>query len=130
MRRYLLASVSLVFFLFLSCSCSNIQSQYDKGRYNAVIKAVDRMKNPTPADLLLKAKSHINLGSGDKALESLLLYLLEDETHNAPDRAFAVSHFIALNSSDPLSVMVMEWSERSAPRIATVLPSLLWIGII
>lgn len=107
MRRFKLASVSLVLFVLLICSCSNIQSQYDKGRYSSVIKTIERKKDPSADELLLKAKCHIAMGADSKALESLFLYLLQDEDHNASERAYAVSNFIRLNTSDSLSVMVL-----------------------
>ena len=100
-----------LFVLILSCilliSCSNPQQNYDKGRYEETIKQIDRKKNPTSDELLLKAKSYIAINQDEKALESLFLYLSLNEDPTSEDRSFAVEHFIALNKSSRLSAMVL-----------------------
>ena len=97
--------------LLISCilfiSCSNPQQNFDKGRYEETIKQIDRKKNPTSDELLLKAKSYISINQDEKALESLFIYLSMDEDPTSENRAYAVEHFIALNKSDRLTVMVL-----------------------
>ena len=107
MKRIILASVSLVFFILLTCSCSNPRTLYEKGSYREAVKAVDRVREPSSDMILLKAKSYIALGEDGKALESLFLYLLQDESRSAPEREWAVGQFIRLNASDQLAVMVL-----------------------
>ena len=107
MKRITLASVSLVFFILLTCSCSNPRTLYEKGSYREAVKAVDRVREPSSDMILLKAKSYIALGEDGKALESLFLYLLQDESRSAPEREWAVGQFIRLNASDQLAVMVL-----------------------
>ncbi|MGX8681854.1 MAG: hypothetical protein ACSW74_04230, partial [Spirochaetales bacterium] len=100
-----------LFVLFISCilliSCSNPQQNYDKGRYEETIKQIDRMKNPTSDDLLLKAKSYIAINQDEKALESLFMYLTLDEDPSSENRAYAVEKFISLNKSDRLAALVL-----------------------
>lgn len=100
-----------LFVLFISCilliSCSNPQQNYDKGRYEETIKQIDRMKNPTSDDLLLKAKSYIAINQDEKALESLFMYLTLDEDPASENRAYAVEKFISLNKSDRIAALVL-----------------------
>ncbi|MBP5756259.1 MAG: hypothetical protein J6W39_01595, partial [Spirochaetales bacterium] len=98
--------VLLLSFILL-ISCSNPQQNYDKGRYEETIKQIDRMKNPTSDDLLLKAKSYIAIYQDEKALESLFLFLSLDEDTTSENRAYAVEKFISLNKSYRLSAMVL-----------------------
>lgn len=100
-----------LFVLILACilfiSCSNPQQNFNKGRYEETIKQVDRMKNPTSDDLLLKAKSYIAINQDEKALESLFMYLSLDEDPASEQRAYAVQQFISMNRSDRLTTMVL-----------------------
>ena len=99
---------SLVFILLVS-SCSDLKSAYDKGNYSQVVTRISKKKNPSQSDLILKAKSYFALGEQDKALESLLLYLMSDESTQTPeDRSFAVSAFISLDAPDSLVQMVLK----------------------
>lgn len=103
-------AVPLLFFLILTLllvSCSNAQQLFDKGQYKRAIAKVNAQENPSSEDLLIKARSYIELGEHDHALESLFLFLAMDESRNASERAFAVKHFIELNKSDKLTVLVL-----------------------
>ncbi len=111
MKRFY-SDLAVPFFLVLAClltlsSCSNAQTLYSKGHYQAAINKINRTANPTVDDHLLKARSYVAMGSGDKAMESLLLYLLLAENPSAQDRAFTVSNFIKYNVSDRLSTLVL-----------------------
>ncbi|MCF0261885.1 MAG: hypothetical protein HUK23_03115, partial [Sphaerochaetaceae bacterium] len=57
---------------------------------------------------IIKAKSLIALGKENQALESLTTYLLLEEQPNPEDRAFAVSYFLKLNTSDKLTLMILK----------------------
>ena len=106
-------AVSLVF-LFLAvtliiCSCSNAQKAYDSGNYTLAVSKLSKIKDPTPAELILKARSYLALGEGHKALESLFLYLMSDPSaQNPEDRSYAVTYFISLNNSDNLTIMAVQ----------------------
>lgn len=106
-------AVSLVF-LFLAvaalvCSCSNAQKAYDSGNYTLAVSKLSKIKDPTPAELILKARSYLALGEGHKALESLFLYLMSDPSaQNPEDRSYAVTYFISLNTSDSLTIMALK----------------------
>lgn len=103
-------SLFLLFLItaFIACSCSDIRSAYDKGNYSQVIAKVSRMKSPSQSDLILKSKSYFALGEGDKALESLLLYLMSDESgQTAEDRSYAVDAFLSLDPADSLVLMTL-----------------------
>ena len=99
--------IVLLITCILFISCSNPQQNFDKGRYEETIKQIDRKKNPTSDELLLKAKSYIAINQDEKALESLFLYLSLDEDPASENRAYAVEHFLALNKSDRVAVMVL-----------------------
>ena len=93
----------------LFSSCSDLKSSYEKGNYRQVVNKVSRMKNPSQSDLILKAKSYFALGEPDKALGSLLLFLMSDESTQTPeDRSYAVSAFISLDAADSLVLMVLK----------------------
>jgi len=112
MRRHSAIAFSLFLFLalILLVSCSDAQKSYDKGDYRAVITKIDKKKNPTAWDYLLKARSYIHLGEESRASESVFMYLMLD-TEPSDDRAFAVSWFLKLNTSDKLSVMALNSSD-------------------
>ena len=78
MDKRIKPAFSLVF-LFLAvviifCSCSNAQTAYDNGNYSLAVARLSKIKDPTPSDLILKARSYLALGENKKALESLFLY--------------------------------------------------------
>ena len=110
MRRLRLVAIPLFLFalIAITTSCSNIQKLYDKGNYRQVIEKVEKMSSPTQSDLLLQTRSYINLGHEEKALESVLVYLLSDDGRDAEGRAFAVSIFLDTNTSDRLATMVLD----------------------
>ncbi|MBO4424174.1 MAG: hypothetical protein J5768_01535 [Spirochaetales bacterium] len=105
-------AVSLVF-LFLAvaalvCSCSNAQKAYDSGNYSLAVSKLSKIKDPTPAELILKARSYLALGESHKALESLYLYLMSDPSaQDSEDRSYAVTYFLSLNTSDNLTIMAV-----------------------
>ncbi len=94
--------------LVLLASCSNAEKSFEKGNYQAVINKIDRKKTPTADEYLLKARSYISMGKGEQAMESLLMFLLIAENPTAEDRAFAVENFMAYNTSDRLTIMVID----------------------
>ncbi len=99
-----------VFSLLLTAllsSCSKAESLYLRGNYQGAINKIDRLPNPTAEDYLLKARSYLELGEGEKAMQSLVLYLSLSEDASSEDRAFAVSNFIRYNTSDRLSVLLL-----------------------
>jgi len=105
---------AFLLFLFLSaiailiCSCSDVRKAYEKGNYRAVVNRLSRVKDPTPTELILKARSYFALGEQEKALESVFLYLVSDpSTQTAEDRSFAVSAFLLLNTSDNLVLVTL-----------------------
>lgn len=109
MRKFILYAIPFVLSVLLFTSCSNAQQQYERGNYQAAVSRINRLSNPGAGDFLLKAKSYIALGQAYKAKESLLLYLLTgEESRSEEDRRFAVSNFIELNSSDSLTLMLIE----------------------
>ena len=112
MNRRFKPAFSLVF-VFLAvvitvCSCSNAQKAYDNGNYSLAVTRLSKIKDPSPSDLILKARSYLALGENKKALESLFLYLMSDpSSQNPEDRSYAVTYFIASNTSDNLTVMAI-----------------------
>lgn len=97
--------------LLLLASCSNAEAAYNKGNFQTVINRINRKQNPTADDYLLKAKSYIAMGKGNQAIESLVLYLSLAEEPSSEDRAFAVENFMAYNTSDRLSVLILDTSD-------------------
>lgn len=110
MRRLRLVAVPLFLFALIItlASCSNIQKLYDKGNYRQVVEKVEKMSSPSQSDLLLQARSFINLGQEEKALESVLIYLLSDDGKDPQGREFAVSIFLDTNTSDRIATMVLD----------------------
>ena len=112
MDKRIKPAFSLVF-LFLAvamilCSCSNAQTAYDNGNYSLAVARLSKIKDPTPSDLILKARSYLALGESKKALESLFLYLMSDpSSQNPDDRSYAVTYFISANTSDSLTVIAI-----------------------
>lgn len=109
MRRLRLVAIPLFLFALIiaTTSCTNIQKLYDKGNYRQVVEKVEKMSSPSQSDLLLQARSFINLGQEENALESVLIYLLSDDGKDPQGREFAVSIFLDTNSSDRLATMVL-----------------------
>lgn len=113
MKRYFHVAVPLIFFILLLCSCSNAQTLFEKGNYQGAINKINKSKSTTTSDYLLKAKCYIAQDNDEKALESLLLYLMSEEGTNAIDHQYAVAHFLEVNTSDSLTLMVI--SENDGP---------------
>jgi tetratricopeptide (TPR) repeat protein len=112
---FLLLLITVIF----ASSCSDVKYAYDKGNYRQVVAKVSRMKNPSQSDLILKAKSYFALEEEDKALESLLLYLMSDESTQTPeDRSYAVSAFISLDAPDSLVLMVLKPEDGTQAQMA------------
>lgn len=108
MKISFLKAVPLVFFLLLLVSCSNAQSLYDKGNYQGAINRINKSTSNTASDYLLKAKCHIAQNEQDKALESLLLFLMTEDSSDVQAHQFAVSNFLKINHSDKLTLMVIK----------------------
>ena len=110
MRRIRLVAIPLFLLslVFISTSCTNVQKLYDKGNYHAVVDKVEKMSSPSQSDLLLQARSFINLGEENKALESVLIYLLSYDGKDEQGRAFAVSIFLDTNTSDRIATLVLD----------------------
>ena len=99
--------VLIAVLLLVFCSCTNAEKSFEKGKYEEAIKQIDKSRNPDSDDLLLKAKSYIALNQQEKALGSLFLFLSLDDGSEAENRVFAVEHFLAVNTSDRLTAMVL-----------------------
>lgn len=110
MRRIRLVAIPLFLLslVIVSTSCTNVQKLYDKGNYQAVVDKVEKMSSPSQSDLLLQARSFINLGEENKALESVLIYLLSYDGKDEQGRAFAVSIFLDTNTSDRIATLVLD----------------------
>ncbi len=121
MKRTFLLAVPLVFFALCLSSCTNAQKQFDKGNYKGAINSINKLSEPTSEDLLLKAKAYIALGEPSKAQEALVLYLLMDEGHTAPERQFAVDNLLAVNDSASLAILVLDEDDGVEARKALYL---------
>ena len=127
MRRLRLVAVPLFLFALIItfASCSNIQKLYDKGNYRQVVEKVEKMSSPSQSDLLLQARSFINLGQEEKALESVLIYLLSDDGKDPQGREFAVSIFLDTNTSDRIATMVLDADDGLRARMTSLIRSFL-----
>ena len=120
MRRRSLFLVLLVFLatVFL-VSCSDANKSYEQGKFSDAIKILDSKANPSAGDFLLKAKCYLSLGSQyyDAALKNITLYLLLCSDSDT-SRTEAVTYFLQLNSSDSLTIFILEPSDGLEAQIA------------
>lgn len=106
MKKIFHLAVPLVF-LLLICSCSDANSYYQKGNPALALAQLERKRDLSSEDYLLKVKCLQELDRDEEALQSIVYYLLTTD-NKGKDREYAVDLFLKLNKSYSLSVLLLK----------------------